>query len=324
MSVSHPRAIFYHTVVPGGGRESFYARKHPTAEQFAAHLDYLQQRFTLVSAAEFLGILDGHPMRAHPRPPCLLSFDDGLRGMLTNALPALEARRIPCVVFIIAGTIADSTVPWFIAADFLVCSAEGRVVEFPARGTSRRFWNLREVSGYWGLKAAFKELFLAARGEDDRNALLEELAQAVGRSVPTLGELPDEMRLLTADEVKQLSRHELITIGSHALTHRSLATLSEGEQERELAFSQEILSGLTGTKVAMVAYPDGSHNEATRRLAQRHYQFGFAVELRASVRDRFAYPRACLGRMSVAGLRYWLSFRRRYLFGPIKRLLGRA
>ncbi len=317
--MSHPRAIFYHTVVPGGGSESFYARKHPTTEQFSAHLDHLQGRFTLVSAEEFLAILDGHPKRAYPRPPCLLSFDDGLRGVLTNALPALEARRIPCVVFIIAGTTTDATVPWFIAADFLVCSAEGRAVQF--RGKS---FDCTRAEGYWQLKAAFKALFLAARGEDGRKALLEELAQAVGRSVPTLGELPEEMRFLTADEVKQLSRHDLVAIGSHALTHRSLATLSDAEQEHELALSQEILSGLTGTKIAMVAYPDGSHNEATRRLAREHYELGFAVELRASARDRFAYPRACLGRMSVPGLKYWLSFRRRYIFGPVKRLLGRA
>jgi len=317
--MAYPKVVLYHSVVADDSPADSFAGKHPTREQLAAHLDYLKSRYRFVSAKEFVALYEGRSRASGARPPCLLTFDDGHAGLLANALPVLEAHRVPCVIFVVAGTLGEGPAPWYISADYLVRAAEGRTIQYRGRA-----FDCTSVPGAATLKAAFKRRYVKLTSGDEREAALEELAHAVGKRPPDLADLPEDMAFLRPEQVKALSRHELIAIGSHGLTHKNLSTLSAEEQERELGRSAEILAALTGVERMMVSYPDSSHNATTRELASRYYQFGFAVELHASRRDRFAYPRTCLGRMSVKGLKYWLSWRRRYVFSHLRRLLGRG
>jgi len=310
--------ILYHSVVADDAPADAFAGKHPTAGQLSAHLDYLKTRFTFVSAEQFLAIYDGRDTRPLPRPPCLLTFDDGQRPLLKNALPVLEAHGVPCLIFLIAGTLSEGVVPWYIAADYLVRAAQGRAIRYLGR-----LFDCSATAGALALKAAFKARFITLSEEADRQAALDRLGEAVGRRPPRLDELPEDMAFLTPDQVKLLSRHELVAFGSHGFSHRNLALLSAAEQEHELLHARETIAALTGRERMMVSYPDSSHTRTTRELARRYYDFGFAVELHDDRRDRFAYPRACLGRMDVNGVRYWLTWRRRYVFGPLRRLLRR-
>ena len=315
--MAHPTVIFYHSVVSQDD-SSYFARKHPTVEQLGEHLAYLKGRFAFVSAEEFLALYDGSSTTRHPRRPCLLTFDDGQAHLLEHALPVLEEHGVPCVIFVVAGALVAEATPWYIRADYLVDAAAGRQVQYGGRA-----FDCTADEGLAALKAAFKSRYIGfSAGE--RPAAIEALAEAVGTAVPGLDDLPETMRFLTPEQVQRLAEHELVTIGSHALSHGNLATLSEGEQEHELARSHEILAELAPMKPALVSYPDGSHDATTRALAAERYDFGFAVEHAASARDRFAYPRTCLGRMSVRGLAYRLSFRRRRIVAPLKRLFGRG
>ena len=315
--MAHPTVIFYHSVVSQDD-SSYFARKHPTAEQLGEHLAYLKGRFAFVSAEEFLALYDGSSATRHPRRPCLLTFDDGQSHLLEHALPVLEEHGVPCVIFVVAGAVVAEATPWYIRADYLVDAAAGRQVQYGGRA-----FDCTADEGLAALKAAFKSRYVAL-GPDERPAAVEALAEAVGTPAPTLDDLPETMAFLSAEQVRLLGGHALVTIGSHALTHTNLATLGEREQEHELSRSLEILAELAPMRPALVSYPDGSHNATTRALARRLYDFGFAVERDASRRDRFAYPRACLGRMSVRGVAYWLSFRRRHIYAHLKRLVGRG
>jgi|GEM_PF-2332081 len=314
----YPRVLLYHSVVSDEAPVDAFTGKHVTAGQLSAHLDYLKSRYCFVSAAEFLAVYDGRSGRSYPRRPCLLTFDDGQYLLIKNALPVLEAHDVPCVIFLVAGTLAEGLVPWYIAADYLVRAAEGRSVRY----LGKRF-DCTAVGGALDLKAAFKARYIALDDEAERRAALDEFAAAVGKPPPSLADLPEDMAFLTPEQARLLSGHRLVALGSHGMSHRNLARLSEAEQEQELARSRDIVAALTGTQRMMVSYPDSSHTPATRALAARYYEFGFAVELGDDPRDRFAYPRACLGRMDVAGVRYWLTWRRRHVWGPLRRLLGR-
>lgn len=315
----YPRVLLYHCVVADDApADDAFAGKHPTVRQLSEHLEYLKTRFTFVSAGEFLALYDGRDTRALPKPPCLLTFDDGQRLLLKNALPVLEAHRVPCLIFLVAGTLTEGLVPWYIAADYLVRAAQGRTIRYLGRA-----FDCTTAAGALALKAAFKARFITLADEAERQAALGGLGDAVGRRPPRLDELPDDMAFLTPEQVRLLNGHELVAFGSHGLSHRNLALLSASEQEHELSHSRELIAALTGRERMALSYPDSSHTRVTRELARRHYEFGFAVELGDDPRDRFAYPRACLGRMDVNGVRYWLTWRRRHVFGPLRRLLRR-
>jgi peptidoglycan/xylan/chitin deacetylase (PgdA/CDA1 family) len=72
---------------------------HVNARRFAAHLDYLQSHYRVISLRDYI--------KAHreglalPRYSVVLTFDDGFRNFLTVAAPILAARKLPATVFLI-------------------------------------------------------------------------------------------------------------------------------------------------------------------------------------------------------------------------------
>jgi len=68
----------------------------------------LEAGFRFIDEAAFLDALDGR--REGSNREILLTFDDGYRGLLESAVPALEARRIPTLVFLVSAFVGkDNT-----------------------------------------------------------------------------------------------------------------------------------------------------------------------------------------------------------------------
>lgn len=73
---------------------------------------------------------------------------------------------------------------------------------------------------------------------------------------------------VTTDMIKEMSLSGLIEIGSHTLNHSSLGSLSEINQDNELKQSKDKLEKLLNKEISTIAYPKGSYNSTTIRLAK--------------------------------------------------------
>ncbi|HEV2884248.1 MAG TPA: polysaccharide deacetylase family protein [Pyrinomonadaceae bacterium] len=73
---------------------------------------------------------------------------------------------------------------------------------------------------------------------------------------------------LSAEELQEISRHPLATIGAHGLWHRHFNRLSVDDARFELKESRRLLSGITGTKVDLMAWPYGECNEQLEQLSE--------------------------------------------------------
>ena len=94
----------------------------------------------------------------------------------------------------------------------------------------------------------------------------------IGRAFDGLPE-----RYLTADELRGLADTNLVAVGSHAHSHRSLGLLPLDEARQELLRSREQLQQMIGREVASFAYPFGTRtdfNDQTDRLA---FEAGYSV-----------------------------------------------
>lgn len=72
---------------------------------------------------------------------------------------------------------------------------------------------------------------------------------------------------LTADDLKFLAAHPLVTIGSHTLSHRHLTGLSKEDALFELDVSKILLEEITGKTIDLLAYPYGDCNQEIERLS---------------------------------------------------------
>ncbi len=105
------------------------------------------------------------------------------------------------------------------------------------------------------------------------------LPELVGRNIPVtlfvpsgcLGENPpwipapknpdDGERVMTADELRRIAMTNLVSIGSHCLSHGKLPLMEEETAKAEILRSKTDLETLLGKKVDYLSFPHGSYDE---------------------------------------------------------------
>lgn len=81
----------------------------------------------------------------------------------------------------------------------------------------------------------------------------------------------------TWDELGALAADELVTIGSHGVSHANLALAGEELARRELAESRRRLEDRLGVAVEDFCYPEGGRTRAVERLAAERYRSAVAA-----------------------------------------------
>jgi peptidoglycan/xylan/chitin deacetylase (PgdA/CDA1 family) len=82
-----------------------------------------------------------------------------------------------------------------------------------------------------------------------------------------MGARERQEKISTAERLKQLPA-DLITIGSHTLTHPKLPTLGAAEAERELSLSKAQLEDMLKRKVSIFSFPYGAFDKKLVGLCQ--------------------------------------------------------
>ncbi|MCU1268094.1 MAG: polysaccharide deacetylase [Acidobacteria bacterium] len=73
---------------------------------------------------------------------------------------------------------------------------------------------------------------------------------------------------LSRDELREMSRHPLITIGAHGLWHRHFTLLDAAEARHEMMESRSQLESITGLDVDLMAWPYGECNVELEALSK--------------------------------------------------------
>ena len=114
-------------------------------------------------------------------------------------------------------------------------------------------------------------------------------------TIPELaGDDPEQLATMNWDELRDQAARG-IAIGSHAVSHPHLTTLSEDDLRRELNESREEIEDRLGRPCEDLAYPYGEHDERVR-AATRAAGYRRAYALRGSRSDAYAAPRLDLYR----------------------------
>ena len=72
---------------------------------------------------------------------------------------------------------------------------------------------------------------------------------------------------LSREDLREISKHPLVTIGAHGLWHRHFNRLTSDEARFELTESRQQLAGITGKPVDLLAWPYGECNAELERLS---------------------------------------------------------
>ncbi|MDP1569800.1 MAG: polysaccharide deacetylase family protein [Vicinamibacterales bacterium] len=250
--------LSYHAIKPAGpGAPSMvFAGLHVTAAQFEAHCRVLATLCHPISLTDWRAHREtGRPL---PARPVLVTFDDGYRSVLTEALPVLERHAVPAAVFACTGPIAMEERFWYDA----VAARDGE-------------------AAVEGLKAADHAAWQAAVDASRMPA-----------------HAGDPHAPLSVEEVQRLAAHPLIELGAHSVHHPILARASHDVQRAEIRESQAAVASWTGRPVTAFAYPNGREGVDFDVVTMRHLSeagitdaFTTTPSLAAPDGDRLRIPR---------------------------------
>lgn len=184
-----------------------------------------------------------------PGPKVTMTFDDGLRCLLPNMLPVLEAENVPATLYI---TTLDAHAPAahyrrMLWADRIDLAAHLRHPAFGVgdevfRLDARRIWR-RDGDG-----VHLKNLCI------QRDI---SFVDAVAMACDPGETLAPYWQLLSASELRRLSDHPLITLGAHGVTHANLPSLTPDEKHYELTASKTWLENCLQHEITTFAFPHG-------------------------------------------------------------------
>lgn len=248
---------------------------------------------TLGQLAAFLS--DGVTL---PPNPVLVTFDDGYRDNLEQAVPILRAHNIPAVFFIATTYVEQRRMFWWDQISYLL--ARTRCSELRINYPVPLYFRLPEerIGAARTLQRLVKEYY-----DLDLKRLLAELAGQLqvrwDRELET--RLADEM-LMTWDDIREL-RAQGMEVQSHTRTHRVLHTLRAELLASELAGARRDLEKQLDAPVWALSYPVGYSVAALPRVQQAlreaGYRLGFTNNGRGialwRTRDPFDLERVAMG-----------------------------
>jgi peptidoglycan/xylan/chitin deacetylase (PgdA/CDA1 family) len=144
-------------------------------------------------------------------------------------------------------------------------------------------------------EAAYQELWrlLQRCRPADRTAVMDELRQAVPAAMADAEDLP-----MTAEEVARLVSFRHVSIGSHAMSHQPLTSLSSTDRRAEIVEGRAVCLGLSGQSVDGFAFPHGDRDAETIAMV-REAGFAWACSTRAASVDPQHYDRFDLPRIAA-------------------------
>jgi peptidoglycan/xylan/chitin deacetylase (PgdA/CDA1 family) len=184
----------------------------------------------------------------------VITFDDGYADNLINALPLLEKYNIPATIFVTTLNIGTDNEFWWdrLSFDYTFLPETFWLPENNQR-VSKMQWSNYKISEELKKKSNPEKLKWLEQFEAINNIKFEPRPQ---------------YRSLSTEELIQLSKHPLITIGVHTENHYSFGELTFEEQKVEIETNINKLKELGVSDCKYIAFPHGSYNSDTFRVME--------------------------------------------------------
>lgn len=244
-----------------------YNMQAVTPDNFEKHMRFLHDHYDVISMET--------PMEewfnGGTRDAVIITFDDGYYDFLYNAVPVLEKYHMPATIFIATDNINTERENWTDSIlriifsnnkqkDFFVFSNELYSGKCPTRDYKEKYDFYQIV----------RRLFLVSTAEEKKRYERELLEWAGLRE-----EGRKDRRMMTSEEIQEVSKKQGISIGAHTVTHAALKSLTVPEQQKEILDSKRILEEIIGKEVKLFSYPFGTKDEYSDVTVQLVREAGF-------------------------------------------------
>ncbi len=239
--------LLYHRVIPYD-EDVFGMKVRP--EHFEEQMEYIVNNYEIIPFNSDWNKVDDNAI--------VITFDDGYMDNYINAYPILKKNKIPVTFFISTGNIGTSQEYWWdelqrlcfereVENEYFNLNTEWLEYKFPSNDCEQ-------------LKDMMLSVRHILRREDDIvvwDKVYDDLYKWSGKN--HIGR-PCNFAM-TEEQIYELSQDELVTIGGHTVSHRSLGPLRGKELYSECSNSINTLAQITKREISVFSYPFGGRGD---------------------------------------------------------------
>jgi peptidoglycan/xylan/chitin deacetylase (PgdA/CDA1 family) len=287
--------LMYHNVVTDIAPDGYKLTSITLPKSaFLKQILWIEKHFSVLSLEDYL---EKKKLRKLTKRDVAITFDDGTAMTYDLIAPIFKHLKIPAAIFV-------ST-----------CQLEGGDLIWGSTLNAICFESIYPYIELDGLVFKLKD----AKDRLESRRLLGKMAQVSGNPTNFVRQLSEKNPIpsnlmpyyegMFFRQLADAGKTDWATIGSHTVSHPYLSTLSENEQEVEIAESRSTLESLINKPVDYFCFPSGDYNSTTLGILNKMgYKAAFAVQSKKLGNDpMLEIPRTGIFSASMPKLRYKLG-----------------
>ncbi len=226
-----------------------------------------------------------------------VTLDDAYRDNLEHAVPVFNAFNVPFCIFVPTAFPSGEGILWWIGLEEFIRTHDEFVYENKGVSTVLPTLNTPQKQAAW----AHIYSYIKSLPEIEAQEFFLDFAERYDYDFATL----NKNLVMNWQELQDLSKNPLCTLGAHTHTHCSLKQSTTQQAIYEMEHSREILHQQMGVRPKHIAYPYGGLHDADAHVYKLAHDLGFAsgVTTRPGViTQKHAQNMHGLPRISVNGL----------------------
>jgi peptidoglycan/xylan/chitin deacetylase (PgdA/CDA1 family) len=283
--------LMYHRVLPDN------IIKHDdnlsvSVSQFKEQINFLKQKYFPVSLDDFL-----NNNSDNKKNQIVITFDDGYKDNLQYAIPILQELNVPATIYVTTRFLENDRSMWWY-----------EIKEFLDSNTNKIEFNYNNQNYFFEInKKNSKKFFLNKITQIIKNLNKIEQEKLMTAITKLNHRKQYNSEVLNWDDLKEICKFPLITIGAHTHNHLSLKNLNENDCLEEIMLSKKLLEDKLGRKIHHFSYPFGSENDVGEREFKMVESLGFKSAVTTFVKplfksDKFSLPRIYIGQKTSKNL----------------------
>ena len=254
------------------------------------------------------------------RPFVCVTLDDAYRDNLEHAVPIFRKYAVPYTIFVAPGLVDGRATVWWEDLEHLLAARERIDIDMPAGRAEIPLTTAVEKSG------AFEHLldyFTSKVSEEEQRRIVSQLCEMHGVDC----EAHRAASIMTWNELRELSKDPLCTLGAHTIHHYAVARLSKEKAVFEIEESRRLIDVETGKLPSHFAYPYGHPAAAGQRDFAIASDCGYSTAV--TTRHGVCYPAhgehmTALPRISLNGNFQKYKYVKTLLSGATSRLANKG
>jgi peptidoglycan/xylan/chitin deacetylase (PgdA/CDA1 family) len=274
--INREKVIFlaYHGVVRD--KEPLDAWTVVRESEFRMQMEYIKANFDCLSIDEALF----NKRRGVTRPGVVVTFDDGYANNLEIAFPILAEFGIPAIIYVTTRFVLERDLFWPDKIWMAAGLSQAKLVDLRGADHGLKLYPLSRKREEWqtNVSRIIEDLKKINACEIDNvvKKVVDRFKSSPGANKFRIEVEGNAFTPLTADQVLELSRNPLVTIGAHTHCHSLLDKVPLSQAKETMCHSKVILERIVGSRIDHFAYPNGNFNNDIATIAKN---LGFKTAL---------------------------------------------